>query len=239
MSRMIKSGSELQREVFDQPARQYQQESIIHPPPHTESETLSVVSRLRNRVDIRTDTVIDFGAGTGRLTIPLLREGFRVLPVDVSLESLDRLKALAHRLALPLDEVQDSLPQNARYAAVAGADILHHVPLDEYLPIIFQALRPGGCIVFSEPGAFNPSWYLYVTLFVGWKAEKRLVTTNIPYLNAKLRQHGFRDVRIMGLGLLPRSLFNKSPAFMKYNDIFGNLPAIKLIAYRYIIEATR
>ncbi len=247
MIKMTNSGIDLQREVFDQPDKQYQQELILHPPMHTASETQLVVNKLLERgrlgaLGVRSHDaprVVDFGSGTGRLTIPLLQAGLHVLPVDVSEESLKRLQAFAAGLSLALDQVSVTLPQNSQYSAVVGADILHHVPLDEYLPMIYKTLRPGGRIVFTEPGAFNPSWYLFVTLFVGWKAEKRLVTTNIPYLTAKLKKHGFSQIQITGLGFLPRPFFNRLPQASEINDRIGNLPFFKLFAYRYIIEATK
>lgn len=236
---IMNSGKELQRDVFNQPDKQYQQELIINPPPHTASETQIVINRLKACTDPGAGTIADFGSGTGRLTIPLLQNGYTVLPIDVSDDSLQKLKALAARLGLPLDQMSESLPQNGQCAAVVGADILHHVPLNDFLPVIYKSLRPGGCIIFSEPGAFNPTWYLFVTLFVGWKAEKRLVTTNMPNLNAKLARHGFRNIRITGLGLMPRPIFNRVLQLSPLNDRLGNLPILKLFAYRYIIEATR
>jgi SAM-dependent methyltransferase len=239
MSAMINSGTDLQREVFDRPDKQYQQELILHPPAHTASETQIVVNKVRAYVNALNGPIIDFGAGTGRLTIPLLQAGLTVLPVDVSAASLDRLRLLAASLSLSLDQVSVTLPQNSQYTAVVGADILHHVPLDEYLPKIYKTLRPGGGIMFSEPGAFNLSWYLFVTLYVGWKAEKGLVTTNIPNLNTKLGKHGFKRIRITGLGLAPRPIFNRLPSLNPINDQIGNLSLLKLFAYRYIIEATK
>ena len=60
------------------------------------------------------------------------------------------------------------------------------------------------------------------------------------YLNLrrKLAAHGFGEASVSGLGLLPRPFFNWSKALSALNDALGNLPLIKLFAYRYIIEAS-
>ena len=236
---MINTGIKRQREVFDQPENQYQQELILNPPAYTVSETKIVIDKVVAHIDKLDETIVDFGAGTGRLTIPLLRAGLNVLPIDVSLASLERLQVLVESLSLKKVNVSTALPEDGQCATVVGADILHHVPLDDYLPKIYRTLRPGGRIVFSEPGAFNPSWYVFVTLFVGWKAEKRLVTTNIPYLTAKLKKHGFSQIQFHGLGFIPRPVLNRTPTLSSVNDRLGQLPIAKLFAYRYIIEASR
>jgi hypothetical protein len=43
---------------------------------------------------------------------------------------------------------------------------------------------------------------------------------------------------VSGLGRRPRPFFNWSKALSALNDALGNLPLIKLFAYRYIIEAS-
>lgn len=44
--------------------------------------------------------ITDFSSGGGRLTIPLLRRGFKVLTVDIDNEVRKRIKNLAKKLKL-------------------------------------------------------------------------------------------------------------------------------------------
>ena len=224
-----------QEDFFNIPENQYAQALVVRPPLHTSNEIGAVIERLRRHPGIR--SVVDFGAGSGRLTVPLLRHGFSVLAVDVSDRSLQSLKQLAERLALPSPATADHLPSQARFDAVVGTDILHHVDLDTHLPALYEALHDLGRVVFSEPGGFNPTWYVYLPLTAPWHIEKGVRNCTYFNLRRKFEAHGFRDVRVSGLGLLPRPIFNWSKRLSRLNDALGDLPLVKLFAYRYIVEA--
>ena len=148
--------------------------------------------------------VIDFGAGTGRLSIALARAGYSVTAVDVSRRSLATLRALARDVGLSTIATAATLPATRRHHAVVGADVLHHIKMNDYLPRIRAALQPGGKAIFSEPGAFNPAWYVYLAIQHDLRIERRIVTCNLVHLRRAFEQHGFADVRITGIGLLPR-----------------------------------
>ena len=159
--------------------------------------------------------------------------------MDVSERSLDVLRATAAELALPPIRTETSLPSGERFAAIVGADVLHHVDLHEHLPRIHAALHDGGKAVFSEPGALNPSWYVYLALLHDVRVEKRIVTCNVFTLRRTFERHGFRDVRITGLGLLPRPWFGSSERVCRRHDAIGNWPVLRWFAYRYVVEAAR
>jgi SAM-dependent methyltransferase len=225
-----------QADFFDIEAHQYARALVERPPLHTAREIDAIISRLRRHGDVA--SVVDFGAGSGRLTVPLLRQRYSVLAVDVSAGSLDNLRRLAQRLRLPLPPTARRLPRQRRYDAVVGTDILHHVDLDVYLPAIHDTLRAGGRVIFSEPGGWNPTWYIYLPLTAPWHIERGVRKVTYRNLGRKLERHGFDEISISGLGLLPRPFFNWSKALSALNDAAGNLPLIKLFAYRYIIEAS-
>jgi SAM-dependent methyltransferase len=225
-----------QEDFFDIEEHQYAQALVQRPPRHTAREIDAILSRLRRHGGVA--SVVDFGAGSGRLTIPLLRQRYSVLAVDVSDRSLDNLRRLAQRLRLPPPPTARRLPRHRRYDAVVGTDILHHVDLDVYLPAIHDTLRAGGRIIFSEPGGCNPTWYIYLPLTAPWHIEKGVRRCTYLNLRRKLAAHGFGEASVSGLGLLPRPFFNWSKALSALNDALGNLPLIKLFAYRYIIEAS-
>ncbi|MCI0528882.1 MAG: class I SAM-dependent methyltransferase [Nitrospira sp.] len=226
----------LQKKFFDVVSHRYPEALIIHPPLHTQLETAAIISRLKSSP---TATVADFGAGSGRISIPLLQERFKVWSIDISSASLNQIGLLAKILKLPAPYFSTDLQARPRFSSIVGADILHHVPLDKYLPLIHAALKPGGQIIFSEPGAWNPSWYIYLSLFFDWQVEKGVVTCSYFSLHRSLKNAGFKNIRLTGLGLLPRPFFNSLPYLLKLNDWLGSLPLLKLFAYRYIVEATQ
>lgn len=226
-----------QRQYFDLAKHQYPRAAVAGPPTHTVLEVQRVLDGLK---DVPADgPIIDFGSGTGRMSIALARAGYSVLAVDVSERSLTLLSEIARELDLTAIQTASALPSEEQFPAVVGTDILHHVDLNKYLPKIHASLRPGGKAIFSEPGALNPAWYVYLPLLHDMRVEKRIVTCNLFQLRRRFDQHRFRDVRITGLGLLPRPLFGWARTVCRWHDAMGDLPLLKWFAYRYVIEARK
>jgi len=223
-----------QKDFFNSKKNQYQLNAILNPPLHTREEINEVIRRTTNI--FKKNEIIDFGAGSGRLTIPLLKMGYKVIAVDISTESLKNLQKLSRKLKLQSIQTERILPKKM-VNLIVGTDILHHVELSIYLPKLQKMLNRGGKIVFSEPGGLNPSWYIYLPLFIGWEVERGIVNSTYFNLQQKLTDSGFSKINIQGLGLFPRPFFNWFPLFSHINDWLGNLPLLKQFAYRYIIEA--
>lgn len=226
-----------QKNFFDVEKNQYNIKLLIESKYHTFLELKSILDRL---TDINKEKlIVDFGSGTGRVTIFLLQKGYKIYAVDISKRSLDNLKKVSSFLKLKKLQTFSSIPENKKFKAIVGADILHHIDIDIYLSKFFGSLSENGKIVFSEPGAFNLSWYLYLSIFHDWNVERGLVQCSYYNLKNKLKKSGFKNIKITGLGLFPRPFFNWSKTVCKLNDYLGNLPILKIFAYRYIIEASK
>lgn len=225
-----------QKQFFDKKKNQYSLNDILSPPIHTKLEIQEVIDRIKK---YKTNTVIDFGAGSGRITIALLRNDFSVLAVDISENSLLSLRNIANELLLTKLQVSSYIPKGKKYNIIVGADILHHIDLDTYLPLFYNSLNKGGRIIFSEPGGLNPTWYIYLPIFYDWNVEKGVI--NCTYLNLmqKLKRYKFQNIKITGMGFLPRPFFGMSEKICRLNDKMGEVPFLKLFAYRYIIEAEK
>ena len=125
---------------FEREHNRYAHSAIVDPPLHTALElrhVLDAVAHVRGE-----GPVVDFGAGTGRLSIALAREGHDVIAVDLSRSSLSKLQVVASALGLRDIAVATEIP-DGDYPAIVGADVLHHVRMDTYLPRIRAALRDG------------------------------------------------------------------------------------------------
>jgi 2-polyprenyl-3-methyl-5-hydroxy-6-metoxy-1,4-benzoquinol methylase len=227
---------ELQRLHFEDRRHRYQPARILRPPRHTVREIQRIVAGL-TEVPLGA-TICDFGCGTGRLSIPLAQAGYAVVAVDISESSLGELLRTARGLAIDSIVTATALPSKPCLAAVVGSDVLHHVDLDRYLPRIQRALRPGGRVVFSEPGGLNPAWYLYLAARRELRVERRIVLSTPRRLRAALLRHGFVDVRITGVGLLPLPLAGFSDRACRWNERLGDLPFLRSFAYRYLVEAS-
>lgn len=226
-----------QSKFFDKRNNQYPLELILHPPLHTMIEINAIMERLAGLGG--TDYVVDFGAGSGRITIPLLKNNFSVYAIDVSKKSLGNLEKTAKKLLLSPLETSTSLPEKKMFKAIVGADILHHIEFNIFLPKIFSSLEKKGKVIFSEPCAYNLAWYIYLPFASSWKLEKGLLNCTYFNLKNKFEKYGFKNVTISGMGLFPRPFFNWSKRICRLNDWLGNLPVLKLFAYRYIIEAVK
>jgi SAM-dependent methyltransferase len=88
------------------------------------------------------DTVVDLGAGTGKLTRLLVPSGARVIAV----EPIAEMRALID-VASALDGTAEDIPLPAGSAAlVTVAQAFHWFDLDRALPEIHRVLRPGGAL---------------------------------------------------------------------------------------------
>jgi len=226
-----------QKNFFDIEKNQYNIKLLIKSKYHTFLELKNIFDRVS--YIYKNEPIIDFGSGTGRVAMFLLNKGYKINAVDISKKSLDNLKKVSSSLKLKQLQTFTAIPKGKKFKAIIGADILHHIDIDFYLPKFFDSLSKRGKVVFSEPGAFNLSWYLYLSIFYDWKVEKGLVQCSYFNLINKFKKYRFKKIKIVGLGLFPRPFFNWSKTLCQLNDYLGNLPILKLFAYRYIIEAIK
>ena len=206
----------------------------MDPPLHVQLELDQLLHRL---ADLRPGTaIVDFGAGSGRVSVPLLQRGYQVTAVDISPEARGALEEFVRGRALGPLETATRLPADDRFTAIVGADVLHHVALDEVLAELYRSLAPGGRIVFSEPGAWHPAWYVVVPLLSSWSVERGILACSLPSLRRRLALAGFRRISVTGLGALPLGTLNWWPAACRANLRAGNLPLLRPVAYRYLIQ---
>ena len=107
--------------------------------------------------------ILELGAGTGRLTLPLARDGYRVTAVDVSRPMLDRLRArvarapaaVQGRIAVHLGDLRDfTVPGGQKFPLVIAAfNVVEHlytrVELAAFLAAVRRHLAPGGRLAFD------------------------------------------------------------------------------------------
>jgi ubiquinone/menaquinone biosynthesis C-methylase UbiE len=98
---------------------------------------------------------LEIGIGTGRIALPLAREGVPIVGIDISHEMLRRLIDNAGRAAPPV-VIADAtrLPFGAdKFTSVIAAHVLHLIPnwiiaVEELL----RVLQPGGVLIASRGG---------------------------------------------------------------------------------------
>lgn len=101
--------------------------------------------------------VVDFGAGTGRLSVPLSRSGYDVLAVDPCGEMLKQLreKDPESRVALCESRMQDFVGADDCDLALCVFTVLLYLPdahsLEASIEAAFRSLRPGGHLLIDIP----------------------------------------------------------------------------------------
>jgi ubiquinone/menaquinone biosynthesis C-methylase UbiE len=98
-----------------------------------------------DRLDLRTGTtVLDLGAGTGKLTRSLVETGARVVALEPGDEMRAQMAAVVPE-AEPIAAGAEAIPlPDAAVDAATAAQSFHWFRLDEALPEIHRVLRPRG-----------------------------------------------------------------------------------------------
>lgn len=106
--------------------------------------------------------VIDFGAGDGRLAIPMHRAGLQVLAVDSSPEMLHRITDREPEIATITsngDNLAFALAGEKADAVVCRAVLIHHSHKDvtRLVARFADVVRPGGLLIADWPVSEAPS----------------------------------------------------------------------------------
>ena len=215
----------------------YPEEKILNPPQHAKDEIDLILGLIKKD---KKNKMVDFGSGGGRLTVPLLQNGYVTQAIDIDKRSREQLLKTAIKIGKNKNfQIRKTFPENGKYNYILGTDTLHHIDISRYFKLFYNQLKKGGKIVFSEPNILNISWPIFISLFLDWKIEKGIAQINYFNLFDKLKKAGFKDIKIIGLFLFPPMLFNKVAFLRKINLFLSNLPILKLFAFRYIIVANK
>lgn len=101
---------------------------------------------------------LEIGCGSGLFTELFAKKGAQLLAVDISGDLLERAK----QRGLPEKQVQflekrfEDCDVEGPFDAVIGSSVLHHLDIKKALTKIYQLLKPGGVMSFTEPNMLNP-----------------------------------------------------------------------------------
>ncbi|TFD94537.1 class I SAM-dependent methyltransferase [Jeotgalibacillus sp. R-1-5s-1] len=106
---------------------------------------------------IKPDHIIELACGTGRLTIPVAREGYDMTGVDLHQGMLDRAKEKAEAVGLQVDWIQQdctklSLQRSASLIFMTGNSFQHFLTndmQDQLLLSVKQHLHADGYFIFN------------------------------------------------------------------------------------------
>ncbi|WP_063045516.1 class I SAM-dependent methyltransferase [Nocardia pseudovaccinii] len=91
--------------------------------------------------------VLDVGCGAGAFAGELARRAEHVDAIDRSAVMIDAAQqAVPENVRCILGDVLEQPLPDRTYDAIVSISTLHHMPLEEVLPVLARALRPGGVI---------------------------------------------------------------------------------------------
>ena len=143
-----------------------------------------VCQAVEKQIDLLLDKeILDFGGGTGLLTLPLAKQVKSVTLVDISEKMLEqaRLKAEQQDIKNIQFLEQDLLknPMEQEFDLIVVSRVLHHMPdLDEALSLFHQHLKEDGQLLLAD---FT-------------KTEANHHGFDLAELEKQLIEHGFSSV---------------------------------------------
>ena len=143
-----------------------------------------VCQAVEKQIDLLSDKeILDFGGGTGLLTLPLSKQAKSVTLVDISEKMLEqaRLKAEQQDIKNIQFLEQDLLknPMEQEFDLIVVSRVLHHMPdLDEALSLFHRHLRKDGQLLLAD---FT-------------KTEANHHGFDLAELEKQLIEHGFSSV---------------------------------------------
>jgi len=198
--------------------------------------------------------ILEIGGGTGRYSLPLLKQGYKLYELDLSKESLDSLKQLSKEfgLASMLEGIilatGDKIPlRKCSFDAAICIHLLHHVPdIKKVVNEMSKVVREGGTVVCLEPNPLCPYWYFSIPLsgLKKWSVEKGLVRCSEHNLKNIFRSYGLIDIQIEKQGFIPPALMDSS-VFRNFCVMLDNklssakIPFINTFSAVHFIKGTK
>lgn len=188
---------------------------------------------------------LEIGSGSGEMTQHLAGHFKLVVAVDVSFGLLKRFKnRLEGKEAACVLADAERLPfKPGAFDAICGNNILHHVVLDEILPVCAKHLKPDGRLAFAEPNLVNPqNWAENKIGFI--RRRRPYSPDEMPFTRwhvvSKLKKHGFRSAAARPFDFLHPQI---PPPLIKTVKALGlfieRIPLLREIAGSLIISAKR
>src|SRR5262245_6979302 len=152
----------------------HQREAVFHdhkyvtestfPRHYAVNPTYPVFERMLGMLgdDLSNTRVLEYGCGTGWITLNLAGPGASVAAFDIAPEPVTQTreapksKGLLQRCDVDVMPGERLTYEDESIDIAVGFAILHHLELDAALRELRRVLKPGGRALFAEPLASNP-----------------------------------------------------------------------------------
>jgi 2-polyprenyl-3-methyl-5-hydroxy-6-metoxy-1,4-benzoquinol methylase len=169
--------------------------------------------------------VLDYGCGTGRISMMLGKQGYQVLGVDPAVDHIQIAGSLNDSPRIVFKVLtQEPIAAPASFDAIVSSSVFEFVPdAQEYIASIYQLLKPGGLLFMSFPNTHS-LWRLYSKLRFGkryqhFKFQKNTFTPK--QVTALLEKNNFK--KIAGPEYYESAFDQKGLSFLNTSRLFGTL----------------
>jgi ubiquinone/menaquinone biosynthesis C-methylase UbiE len=153
------------------------------------------------------DPCLEIGIGTGRIAIPLVEAGVRVVGVDISGDMLRKLVekrggswpqvAIADATRLPFPD--------AVFGSAVASHVLHLIPeWKNAVQEVLRVIRPGGRFLVARGGADRPAWLDSMTRYFFHQAGDPHWppgAATIEVVDAHMRELGIEPAPLPNVGI--------------------------------------
>jgi ubiquinone/menaquinone biosynthesis C-methylase UbiE len=205
--------------------------------------------------DVRGQTVLELGCGTGENTIWLAAGGAEVHATDISAGMVDTTlrrvggAGLGGRVHAQQMSAEHLAYADASFDLVFGHSVLHHTDLAITRAEVRRVLRPGGRAVFLEPLGHNPLLAAFRALTPGRRTptERPLSDEDMRFFAEPFASMRHREFYLLALAAFPlwplgsRVLFQAALAPLTRLDdaLLARRPGLGRYAWVTVVELTR
>ncbi|MEA2570911.1 MAG: 2-polyprenyl-6-hydroxyphenyl methylase / 3-demethylubiquinone-9 3-methyltransferase [Acidobacteriota bacterium] len=194
--------------------------------------------------------VLEVGAGSGRFTLHLVREGLSVTALDLSQEMLERLAVLARELEVGESELTlrtGSLYDapslvGSGFDAIVGFFLLHHLDdAQRGLEALRPLLKAGGELVFVEPNRLNPLFLIqmFACADMSWSAERGTYRYGGSGYAQLFRRAGFDDVSVKCFGFFPPQILDRARPLLGFEKMLAQVPIARHLLPLLLLRGTK
>ena len=168
-------------------------------------------------------SILDYGCGTGRISMMLGKEGYQVQGIDPAVEHIQMAASLNQSSHVGFNVLSNFNAPASSFDAVVSSSVFEFVPdPEQYINDIYRLLKPGGKLIISFPNTFS-LWRVYSKIRFGKRYNhfKFQTTRKKSKIIALFQKHKFKKVG--GTEYYESAFDHKGLGFLNASRWFGTL----------------
>ncbi len=203
-----------------------------------------VVRNLVKVTDVRGKKILEIGAGTGRDSFPLVKQGAEVYQLDYSMNSLKIMKRIADEEKMNVTIIGGDtfrLPfKEGTFDIIFHQGLLEHFRHEQARALLrenIRVLKPGGLLCVDVPQRYHIYTLIKTFLiaidkwFAGWERS-----FSVPELKKEMEALGLTTVHTYGEWMYPSLFYRMTREALRAVKI--NLPLYPKIPVLYSLRKT-